>query len=326
MKNIHISNVNNILKNCGNVMSSDKLLIISDRTTSKILKYFLNEALKLTSNIFHYKINVQQNHGSKISQKLEKLMLKSTIIVALTKFSLAHTKARIQAAKAGARFLSLPDYDFKLINNPSLSVDFKKYNVEAKKISRLLSNSNKIHVTSKLGTNLKIYVNKRISNCCPGFVNGPGDLGSPPDIEVNISPIETRSHGRLVIDGSVTHPSIKLLSDPIIILINNGKITKFYTKNKKNHEQLKKIFEKKNNKRKILAEFGIGLNHKAHLTGKMLTDEGCRGCVHFGFGSNITVGGQNDINFHIDFVMKKANVYIDKKYFIKNGKIQKKIF
>lgn len=326
MKNIRNFNINNILKNCGNVSSSDKLLIISDNTTLKVSEYFFNEASKLTNNIIHHKIKIQENHGSRISKKLEKLMLNSTLIIALTKFSLAHTKARIKAAKVGARFLSLPDYDLSLINDLSLSVDFKKYNLEAKKISKLLSNSNLIHIKSKLGTNLKIYTNKRVSNCCPGYLNGPGDLGSPPDIEVNISPIETRSHGRLVIDGSVTHPNIKLLSNPITILINNGKITEFYTKNKKNYEELKKIFIKKNKKRKILAEFGIGLNHKARLTGKMLTDEGCRGCVHFGFGSNITVGGRNDINFHIDFVMKKANVYIDKKHIIANGKIQKKIF
>ena len=33
--------------------------------------------------------------------------------------------------------------------------------------------------------------------------------------------------------------------------------------------------------------------------------------VHFGFGSNITVGGKNDVPFHLDFVIKKPDLFID---------------
>ena len=55
----------------------------------------------------------------------------------------------------------------------------------------------------------------------------------------------------------------------------------------------------------------------------MLTDEGCRGTVHFGFGSNSTVGGKNKVNFHLDLIMKKPTVYCDNKKIIENGKIKK---
>ena len=36
----------------------------------------------------------------------------------------------------------------------------------------------------------------------------------------------------------------------------------------------------------------------------MLCDEGAYGCVHFGFGSNYTVGGKNKIDFHVDMILK----------------------
>ena len=88
-------------------------------------------------------------------------------------------------------------------------------------------------------------------------------------------------------------------------------------------KNLNKIFLNQDKKRRILAEFGIGINHKSKLTGNMLTDEGCRGTVHFGFGSNSTVGGKNSVNFHLDFIMKKPTVLIDNKKIIKDGKIQK---
>ena len=71
----------------------------------------------------------------------------------------------------------------------------------------------------------------------------------------------------------------------------------------------------------ILAECGIGLNPLASLTGKMLTDEGTLGCVHFGFGSNITVGGKNNVPFHLDFVIRRPTLEVDKNVLISNGEL-----
>ena len=52
----------------------------------------------------------------------------------------------------------------------------------------------------------------------------------------------------------------------------------------------------------------------------MLTDEGVAGCIHFGFGSNHTVGGTNVISFHIDVIIKKPSMTIDSYNVIENGR------
>ena len=52
-----------------------------------------------------------------------------------------------------------------------------------------------------------------------------GDLGSP-DMEVNISPLETKTNGTIVIDGSVTHPLLGLIKEDIHLELNNGIISK----------------------------------------------------------------------------------------------------
>ena len=52
----------------------------------------------------------------------------------------------------------------------------------------------------------------------------------------------------------------------------------------------------------------------------MLTDEGAKGHIHFGFGSNFTVGGKNKVNFHVDLVTSDMDVYVDKKKIIQNKK------
>ena len=56
---------------------------------------------------------------------------------------------------------------------------------------------------------------------------------------------------------------------------------------------------------------GVGFNNQAKICGKMLIDEGSFGTFHCGFGSNSTIGGINEINFHLDFVFYCNEIQID---------------
>jgi leucyl aminopeptidase (aminopeptidase T) len=318
-----IRNIKHILFHCGGLKNIDHLLIIFDRDSKILSKLFLKYSKDIAKKAISYEVKKQKNHGEKVSKELENLMLNSTLILCMSEFSMAHSDARIKASKQGARFLSLPGYNKKFVLDQSIYVDYKKHFSETKKITNLLTKSSKIIITSAKGTNLKLKTLKRTGNCCPGFVSKPGDLGSPPDIESNISPLENFSSGKIVIDGSIATPKIKLLKSNVLLNVDRGKIIKYFSKNKKVMEHLDEIFLKTNKKRRILAEFGIGLNYKSKLTGNMLTDEGCRGTIHFGFGSNSTVGGKNKINFHLDFIMKNPTVVVNNKKIISNGKIQK---
>jgi len=73
--------------------------------------------------------------------------------------------------------------------------------------------------------------------------------------------------------------------------------------------------------KKVLAEFGIGLNPEARLCGSMLEDEGCLGTIHFGFGSNSTIGGKNKVNFHLDLVVKEPTIIVDDQKIMENGNL-----
>jgi len=46
------------------------------------------------------------------------------------------------------------------------------------------------------------------------------------------------------------------------------------------------------------------------------------GTVHFGFGSNNTIGGINTVPFHIDFVCKAATIIVDDQIIITEGQIK----
>ena len=135
-------------------------------------------------------------------------------------------------------------------------------------------------------------------------------MGSPPDIEANIAPLENHSNGILVVDASIPIPQIGKLDEDIILEIEDGKIVSI-DGNLKQKSTLQSLFENYGPKSLVLAELGIGFNNLAKICGNMLIDEGTFGTFHCGFGSNSTIGGLNKINFHIDFIFNCNQLIID---------------
>lgn len=305
---------------CGQVRAGDRILIAVDKQLKAVAEYLAREARKITKNVTVLAMEKRIMHGAEPSARIAKAMLNSDIIFGINESSMAHTRARMNASKKGARYLSLADYSLKQLSRQSLSVDFLRWAKIAQRVKDILDEAKKIAITSPGGTRLEINCRGRKANFCPGFCAKPGSLGSPPDIETNISPLEIKSNGILVVDGSIPCRKIGLIKKPFFIKVKNGFINEI-EKNNFQAKILKDIFGKYPKKAKILAEFGIGLNPNARLCGLMLEDEGCLGTVHFGFGSNATIGGKNSVNFHLDFVIKKPTVSADGYYLMRAGKL-----
>ena len=308
-----------ILIYCGNLQQNEKLLFIYDKTTEDLIPLLEETAFKITKFIKKIKIEKLSQHGLEPPINVSKKMLEADLILALTHKSLAHTRARNNACSKGARYLSLAEYSLDILENEAIFGVKKNKLSLLTKMETILNQGKIVKIKTNLGTNLELNIDKRIANNCPGFVQKPGELGSPPDMEVNVSPIEDYSFGNLIVDGSITHQRLGLLKNPISLEISKGKISKI--SGKQEAKELKKIFNELNNsKTKVLAELGIGFNEKAKLCGNMLIDEGAANCIHFGFGSNSTVGGKNEVSFHLDFIVKNANLFVDNELIIKKGK------
>ena len=96
------------------------------------------------------------------------------------------------------------------------------------------------------GTLVELNIDGRTGNCCPGFVNSKNLLGSPPDIEANVSPIEYDSKGTVVVDGSIACEEIGLLKNDIILNIKAGKIISFESEDNELVSICKTLFESVN--------------------------------------------------------------------------------
>jgi aminopeptidase-like protein len=63
-------------------------------------------------------------HGQEPPADVAAAMRDADLILGMTRMSMAHTQARLAASNDGARYLSMPDYDLALLQNPAVMIDY----------------------------------------------------------------------------------------------------------------------------------------------------------------------------------------------------------
>jgi len=305
-----IEGIEIILFKLGNLKLEESLCIVTDDESSEIgdLFQFVSKKHKLKTECF--KIENLKIHGQEPPNNVANAMKNCNLILGLTTNSMAHTDARLNATNSGVRYLSLPNYTIDVLKHSSLRIDYYEMGKKAKSLADKFTSSKKMKIETTIGTMLELDITNRNGNFAPGYVGNGVLLGSPPDIEANVPPIEENSEGQIRIDGSIPIKGLGVLKKPILLRIEKGKLSSI--EGDKNVEKfLNKLFDQYGEDSRVLAEFGIGFNNKAKLCGNMLIDEGCYGTFHCGFGSNKTIGGNNKINFHVDFVFYANEINFD---------------
>ena len=146
----------------------------------------------------------------------------------------------------------------------------------------------------------------------------PGQSSSPPDIECAIGANAGTMHGVVYIDGSIPHPLLGLIEEPIKLTVDKSLITKI--EGGEQADILAKILADYNDPKVYhIGEIGIGMNPACELTGRMLEDEGCNGTVHLGIGDDRGFAGGNSCPVHLDAVFRSPTLTVDGKAILKDG-------
>lgn len=312
-----------LVRVCADLKAGERALIISDESTKEIGEVLFRAACEITSKVTHRVIPPLKIHGLEPPEDVAAQMLENEVIFGLTRMSIAHSQARFLASKAGARYLSLPDYSAAVLESPALLADFRALTGLSCRLADFLTDGKEVFTSTDLGTKLSCMINGRIGNPSPGWCWKAGTIASPPDAETNIALLEEGSSGVIIVDGSIPCPELGLLKAPLRLIIERGRIVRIEGQQA---DILSAILEHQvNPDARILGEFGIGLNPLAKLRGYMLEDEGCLGTAHIGIGSNATIGGKNNVAFHLDAVIRNVTVKIDKFTVIEDGKFREEI-
>jgi len=316
------------VKTCMNILSTDNVIIVTDKETKPISDYLEDECKKITKNVKSF---VLENFGERpltfLPKKIEEAIKQSTAVFYTAqskhgeKVSLRMPIIRLGTIKG--RQAHMPGITKELMETGMLT-DYSEIKKMSKKVFDIVKNAKEIKVTTKLGTNFTATFNKDWNwIICDGDIsNSKTKWSNLPDGEVFTCPLNLS--GTIIADGSIGdhfHKHNPLEKYPITLEVKDCIVKKISCNNKEIEEELNEYILQDNNASRI-GEFAIGTNlGLKELTGRLLQDEKFPG-VHIALGDSYP----NETNApfpskaHCDLVIKDTTIIVDNKIIMKDGK------
>jgi leucyl aminopeptidase (aminopeptidase T) len=193
-----------------------------------------------------------------------------------------------------------------------MAVDFDKMTRRSRAVARLLTVGSAAHVTCPRGTQLTLDLDGREGIADDGDLTSAGAFGNLPCGEGFIAPLN--GEGRIV--ASSLAP-VGISDQPAILTLHAGQLVSAQGGLGPDYlERLQRHGQAGTN----LAELGVGTNDCATLTGNILEDEKILGTVHVAFGASAGIGGTVSVPIHLDVVVLDANLDIDGRPVLEDGR------
>ena len=305
------------IRDCMGTQPNESVLIVTDEFKKKIGYSLFQNAKRLGHESLFIEMKSKEMHGQEPIHQVAELMKMFDVVLCPTAKSLTHTNARRNASALGARIATFPGITEEIMIR-GLNADYHRIAALTIKLQEILNDVNIVRVTTPLGTDITMDITGRKALPSKGLFHKKGESGNLPTGEAYIAPLEGKSNGVFFVDGSMASLGV-VKGKPIRIEVKDG-----FAVNISGGSQAKKLdatLNKFGNLSRNIAEFGIGTNHKAKLSGVLLEDEKVMGTIHIALGDNKSMGGNVDIPIHLDGVVKKPTVFFDDKMIMKNGKL-----
>jgi leucyl aminopeptidase (aminopeptidase T) len=287
------------------IKDGERILLVTDDGKHAIAEQFLEAAEELGHAVELVTVPVPEVHGVEPPAAVAKKMLAADVIFIITTKSLSHTLARANATERGARIATMAGVTEDILRRFS-GVDLSQMKARTKMFADILDRGRQVLLTSKKGTSLAFCIAERIAHGRKASVfDRPGYWGNIPCGEAFIAPIEDSVNGTLVIDASIA--GIGLVDRNATFRIENGKVVDI--EGGSAARRFEALLD--DSRRRQVAEFGIGTNDKAEITGTTIEDEKVLGTCHIAFGNNRFFGGTNQVDFHMDCVMRAPTIVVD---------------
>ena len=303
-----------ILFDCLKLTSADSCLILVDKATCDLGELLFKRAKKSKADVALLKIKSPDFRSVEPAPAIVNMMKQMSAILSFTGHPLVHSKALKHVCHNGCRVLCLFPVSEQCLAR-AVNTNFDFIDKKSRKFSDLFSIGRRIRLTTSAGTDLTIPIARHKGSANTGILGSPGMFCVLPSGEAHVTPDRRGTKGVLVVDGSI--PSIGILEKPIVIHIKEGYA--YQITGGEPVTRLRKILKPFGKQSRNIAEFGIGTNPNAILSGISIEDEKVLGTAHIALGNSKFEGGIQKGNIHLDLILQKPTVEIDKRVVVENG-------
>ncbi len=315
--------VRKVLRDCLNVKSGEKVVIVTDTNKTGIAEAFAAEAYAEGAEVVICVMTPRTRHAEEPPEPVAAAMMAADVILAPTTYSLTHTKARIAATDEGARVANLPGYNVETLVGGAMEVDFLKIKPIVEKVDALFTKSKNIKVSTAPGTDLKLSIEGRKGVAQTSVCHEPGTFSPPPCIMPSVAPVEGTTEGVLIVDGLVVpYVTDGPLKNSIKVVFEKGRIVDI--RGGEEALGLRRLLEGYKHPNVYLpVQLGLGMNPKARMgLGRgSAEDEGQYGTLIIGLGEGRTFGSSISAPAHIDLLCLKPTIELDGQVIMRDGEL-----
>ncbi len=304
------------VRDCMGLKPGEKVLVITDEPLRTIGYALWKAAKDLGNEVLLIEILPRASNGAEPPSEVAELMKMVDVVLCPTSKSLTHTDSRRAASAKGVRVGTLPGVTEEIMIR-CMNADYNKIAQRTFALCKLLEKASTVRVTAPAGTDITMPIKGRTAHSSSGVFREKGQWGNLPTGEAYLAPVEGQSEGVVVVDGSMA--MVGMVKTPIRIQVKKG-----YAEDISGGEEAQRLIallEPHGKDARTVAEFGIGTNDKAILTGIILEDEKVMGTIHIAFGDNKSMGGSVRVASHLDGLITRPTVWLDETMIMNNGKV-----
>jgi leucyl aminopeptidase (aminopeptidase T) len=307
-----------LISDCANVQAGEEIVIVTDFAGNHVAEAVAAAALERTDNVNIVVMPPRSIDGEEPTKAAAAAMKAADVLFTPVRQSITHTYATRTAIASGARGIMLSQFNPGMLARGGIEADFESIRPLCLKVGKLLAATDKLHLTTPGGTDLRLSLKGRPSNPHSGIVRNPGDFTTVPNIECSSSPLEGTSEGVIVVDASIPYYGIGLVKEPIRIEVADGRATKI--SGGYQADFLARLLGSQGDPAVYnIAQVSFGLNPHCPMEGVMLHDEGVYGTAHIGIGTSVLLGGEVKTLTHFDALMWKPTLRLDGEVVLKDG-------
>jgi aminopeptidase len=305
------------IRDCLGTRPDESVLVVTDEPL-RAIGYALHRAARgLARDVLLVEMVPRASNGEEPPAEVAGLMARTDVVLCATSKSLTHTEARRAASAAGARVATLPGVT-EAIMVRCMNADYGRIAERTERLRERLDRASTIRVQAPGGTDIVMPIAPgRRALASTGLIREKGQWGNLPTGEAYLAPLEGQSQGIVVVDGSMA--GVGMTGTPIRITVRDGYAEEISGGDEA--ARLRALLAPHGRDARTLAEFGIGTNDRAILTGVILEDEKVMGTIHIAFGDNKSMGGSVRVASHLDGLVRSPSVWLDDDLVLESGRL-----
>jgi leucyl aminopeptidase (aminopeptidase T) len=302
------------VRDCMGVQPGERVLVVTDAPLRTIGYALHAAAVELGNDVMLVEMLPRTTNGEEPPPEVAWLMTQVDLVLCPTSKSLTHTDSRRAASAKGVRVATLPGVTEEIMVR-CMNADYHRIAARTARLCELMATTSVIRVTAPAGTDITMPISGRTPHASSGLFRDKGQWGNLPTGESYLAPLEGQSQGVVVVDGSMA--GVGMVTEPLRIVVQDGYATEIT--GGEAAEKLVALLAPHGQDGRNVAEFGIGTNDRAIITGVILEDEKVMGTIHVAFGDNKSMGGSVRVASHLDGLVRQPTVWFDDRKVMEAG-------